>query len=376
MKRFLQRLANCYLLMMLVSTCLSADELCVSISRSRYVDGWTEVSSREGIDSHITPEGVVNCAFFPDQSEKLNVLVRQERGNYQGVGYRIFYTDGSGVIQGEAEKPLDVADYQDNWSLRCRAGLSDQLKRCVLQKGDLFIHRYQDGSYMVDVGSDKKTGSNMQVRVDNNEAVTVSVQHGFTDEQTDLILGQMQTGKKVYTRYSDAANQWETEKTIDLFAYSRAMDIVEIVASEIFTLSKITADQVRQVIAGADLAAENRDVDGIGNYLSKNFFKYIDVPTVNPPVTARIDREQYLEMLKQGWKTVEDYRYQRKDVVINVAADGASAESNSTIVETVSTKERNMVSKVREYARYRVEHGKPVIIRIETQTLVGDTTPE
>jgi len=37
---------------------------------------------------------------------------------------------------------------------------------------------------------------------------------------------------------------------------------------------------------------------------------------------------------------------------------------------------QDMVSKIREYARYRMEYGKPVIIRIETQTLVGDTTPE
>jgi len=361
---------------MLASTCAGAGEFCEYISRNHYVDGWTEVSSKEGINSQITPEGVVKCAFFPDQGEKLNVLVRQEHGLYQGIGYRIFYTDGSGVIQGEAGKPLDVADYQDNWKLKCRANLSEELKRCVLRKGDLFIIRYLDGSYMVDVGSDKKSGSEMQIRVDDNPAFTVNEQHGFTDEQAGLILEQMKTGRKLYTRYAGVSNQRETEKTINLFAYSRVTDIVELVAFEIFTVSKITADQVRQVIKAADLAAENRDADGIGIYLSKSFFKYIDVPTVNPPVTARIDRDQYLEMIKQGWKTVEDYRYQRKDVVINVTLDGASAESNSTIVETVSMNGQDMVSKVREYARYRMEYGKPVITRIETQTLVGDTTPE
>jgi len=372
----LQRLAHGYLLAMLASTCVSAEELCAYVSRSQYVDGWTEVGSKEGINGRITPEGVVNCSFFPDQGEKLNVLVRQERGSYQGIGYRIFYTDGSGVIQGESGKPLDVADYQDNWRLKCRANLSDSLRRCVLQKGDLFIHRYQDGSFMVDVGSDKKSVSDMQVRIDNNEAVAANVQQGFTGEQTDLILEQMKTGKVIYTRYAGASNQWETEKTVNLFSYSRAADLVEIVASEIFTVSKITADQVRHVIAAADLASENRDVDGIGVHLSKSFFKYIDAPAINPPVTARIDKEQYLEMIRQGWKAIEAYSYQRKDVVINVASDGASAESNSTIVETVTMNGQDMISKVREYARYKIEYGKPVITRIETQTLVGDTTPE
>ena len=378
MKRFLLRLANYYLLTMLASTCAGAEESCAYISRSHYVDGWTEVGSKEGISTRITPDGVVNCSFFPNQGEKLNVLVRQERGDYQGVGYRIFYTDGSGLIQGEAEKPLDVADYEDNWRLRCRSNPSDKLGRCVLQKGDLSIHRYQDGSFMIDVGSVKKPGSDMLIRVDANEAFRADAQDGFTNEQTGLILEQMRTGKKMSTRYENASNQSETDQTLNLFAYPQAADIVEIVALNIFTTSKITADHVRQVIAATDRASEKHDAGEIGMYLGKGFFKYIDVPDSNLPVTARIDKAQYLELIEQGWgeDSLEDYSYQRTDIVINVAADGASAESNSTIIETVSRDGQRMMSKVREYARYKMEDGRPVIVKIETQTLVGDTTPE
>ncbi len=376
MNRFLQRLAKYYLPMLLVSTAVSAEELCAYISRSHYVDGWEEVGSKEGISSPITHGGVVNCSFFPDQSEKLNVLVRQERGDYQNVEYRIFYTDGSGVIQGEAGKQLDVADYQDNWKLRCRTNPSDQLRHCVLQKGDLSIHRYRDGSFMVDVGSNQKPGSNMLVRVDSNEAITADTQDGFTDEQTDLILEQVKTGKTVHTRYENVSNQWQTDSTVNLFAYPQAADIMEIVAADLFTVDKITADDVRQVITATDLASEHHDSDEIGRYLGKSFFKYVDVPGSSPPVTARVDRTQYLEMIRKGWKTLEDYSYQRKDVVINVAPDEASAESNSTVVETISMNGQKMVSKVREYARYKMEDGRAVIVRIETQTLVGDTTPE
>jgi len=376
LNRFLQRLAKYYLLTMLVSVGSSAEESCAYVSRSRYVDGWTEVGSKEVIDRQITPDGVVNCFFFPDQGEKLNVLVRQERGNYQGVEYRIFYTDGSGVIQGEAEKPLDVADFQDNWKLRCRTSPSDPQRHCVLQKGDVSIHRDKDASFMLEVGSNQEPGSEWLVRVDSHEAVTADTQQGFTDEQTSLILEQMKTGKKMYTRYKGVSNQRETDKTINLFTYTRVAELVEVIASDVFAISNITADQVRQVIAAVDLAAENRDANGIGIYLGKAFFKYIDVPAANSPVTARVDRQQYLEMIQQGWKTIKDYSYQRKDIVIHVAPDGTSAESNSTVIEIVSMDGKDMVSKVREYARYTIERGKPVIVRIETQTLVGDMTPE
>ncbi|MFQ5643279.1 MAG: hypothetical protein ACE5FQ_06225 [Thiogranum sp.] len=365
-----------YLLAMLLSTAAGAEESCAYTSRTHYVDGWLEVGSREGLNIRITPGGVVNCSFFPDQGEKLNVLVRQERGDYRGVGYRIFYTDGSGVIQGEEEKPLDVADHEDNWKLRCRKNPADKLGRCVLQKGDMFIHRYQDGSFMVEVGSNRKPGSEQLVRVDGNEAVTADAQTGFTQQQTRLILEQMQAGKMLSTRYDDASNQWHTERSISLFAYPQAAGIVEIVAADIFTDKLITADQVRQVIAATDLASDNRDADGIGRYLGKAFLKYVDVPGGSIPVTARIDKKQYLDMIRQGWKTLEDYSYERTDVVIHVAPDGTSAESNSTVIETVSRDGKKMVSKVREYARYRMEGGQPVIVRLETQTLVGDTTPE
>ena len=362
---------------MLISASGNAEELCAYVSRSHYVDGWEEVSSKEAVTSRIALGSAVSCSFFPDQGKKLNVLVRQERGEYHGVGYRIFYTDGSGVIQGEAGKPLYGEGDQDNWKLRCRTNPVDQLQRCVLQKGAISIHRYQDGSFMVDVGSNKKPGSDMRVRIDSHEAFAADAQHGFTDQQTRLILEQMKTGKRMTVRYKNSSNQRDTDQTIDLFAYPQAAGIVEIVASDIFTTAKITADHVRQVIAATDLASENHDVDEIGRYLGKSFFKYIDVPGGELPITARIDKGQYLEMIKQGWNTLdpEGYSYQRTDIVINVALDGASAESNSTIRETVSTNGQDMVSKVREYARYKMEHGRPVIVRIETHTLVGDTTP-
>lgn len=376
MNRYLRRLAKYFLTTLLISTYSNADELCSYISRNNHVDGWEEVGSKESISSRITPAGIVNCSFFPDQGEKLNVLVRQERGDYKGVGYRIFYTDGSGVIQGEAGKPLDVADYQDNWKLRCRISSSEQLRHCVLQKGDVFIHRYQDGSFMVDVGINKKPESNILVRIDSNEAVTADTQHGFTVQQTSLILEQMKTGKRMTTRYAEESNRWETEKTINLFAYPQAADLVELIASDIFTDSIITADHVRQVMTATDLASKNHNADEIGMYLGKGFFKYIDIPSSGLPATARLDKAQYLEMIEQGWKTIEDYNYQRKDIVINMASDGTSAESNSTVIETVSMNGQKMVSKVREYARYRMEDGRPVIVRIETQTLLGDTTPE
>lgn len=138
----------------------------------------------------------------------------------------------------------------------------------------------------------------------------------------------------------------------------------------------ITREQIHEVIQAVDTAAENRDTQGIGAYLGEGFFKYIDVPSKDEPMAARLTREQYLELIEDGWKTIEQYSYRRKDLVINMARDGNSGESYSTIIEKIRVNGRDITSKVREYARYEMENGRPVIVNIESTTLVGDTTPE
>ena len=138
----------------------------------------------------------------------------------------------------------------------------------------------------------------------------------------------------------------------------------------------ITADHIRQVIKETDAAAKKRDAQGIGVYLAEDFYKYVDVASADLPAAVQIDKYDYLELIEEGWERTTDYTYERIDLVIQVAPDGSSGESRSTIVETLSIDGTEMVSKVREYAGYKLEDGRAVIFNIESHTLVGDTTPE
>ena len=139
---------------------------------------------------------------------------------------------------------------------------------------------------------------------------------------------------------------------------------------------KITSAGISEVIAATDAASVRQDTQTIGYYLGEDFYKYIDVRVGDIPATVRIDKEQYLEMIDKGWEMLDQYSYNRLDTVVHVAADGQKAESFSTIVETVVTSDgQEMISKVREYASYKLEGDRPVIVRIESHTLVGDTTP-
>jgi hypothetical protein len=149
-----------------------------------------------------------------------------------------------------------------------------------------------------------------------------------------------------------------------------------LVHSNAFAAEPITDEQIRLVIKETDAAANKRDVQGIGDYLARDFYKYIEMQSDGFAETARIDREQYLALIAKGWNTIDNYSYERLDLVINIAPDGLSGQSNSTVVETLTVDGKEMVSKVREYAYYMLEEGRPVIFNIESHTLVGDTTPE
>lgn len=137
----------------------------------------------------------------------------------------------------------------------------------------------------------------------------------------------------------------------------------------------ITAEQIQQVINATDAAAKNRNANDIGIYLSDNFEKIIEFPYEKWMAKVRLDKDKYLELIDEGWETIEEYNYQREDTVIHVMPDGSSGQSYSTITENVTQDGEKMVSKFREHALYMLENGRPVITQISGHTLLGDTMP-
>jgi hypothetical protein len=138
---------------------------------------------------------------------------------------------------------------------------------------------------------------------------------------------------------------------------------------------RITLQEVQQVIDATDAAAEHRDTARIGQYLSGSFEKVLEFTYGKYLAKVRIDRDKYLKLIRDGWSQVESYTYQRDDTEIHLLPDGSHAETYSTITEHSIRQGKRMTSKVREYATYGLENGKPVITEISNITLVGDSSP-
>jgi hypothetical protein len=138
---------------------------------------------------------------------------------------------------------------------------------------------------------------------------------------------------------------------------------------------RITTEQIQQVIDTTDAAAMNRDTAAIGAHLGKAFEKTIEFPYDKWMAKVKINKQEYLTLIDDGWKTVEKYDYQRTHTEIHIMPDGLSGQSYSTLTEHVVQDGKEMTSKFREYATYELEDGRPVITQISGHTLVGDTTP-
>jgi hypothetical protein len=139
---------------------------------------------------------------------------------------------------------------------------------------------------------------------------------------------------------------------------------------------RITDEQIQQVINATDAAAMNRDTADIGEYLSDSFRKIIEFRYKKWMAKVKVRKDQYLEMIDEGWATPGEYDYQRDDIEIHIMPDGLSGQSHSTVTEHVIQDGEKMTSKFREYATYELENGRTVITRVSGHTLLGDTTPQ
>jgi hypothetical protein len=139
---------------------------------------------------------------------------------------------------------------------------------------------------------------------------------------------------------------------------------------------RITSEQIQQVINATDAAAMNRDAAGISEYLSDSFKKILEFRYKKWMAKVTVRKDQYLELIDEGWERSGVYDYQRDDTKIHIMPDGLSGLSYSTITEHLVQDGEEMISKFREYATYELENGSPVITQVSGHTLLGDTTPQ
>jgi len=164
-------------------------------------------------------------------------ILRVETGSYQGALYRVFYTDGSGTVQGD---PASTLDYRSdmgrkNWNMQCKSDQMDDTHWCSLSKDDLTVGIWKDGSTFISVGSSHYPRTLVTVRVDRQKPVSANEQTSFSSAQAKAIFNQLKAGKSVVTRYQEWPYQSNIDKTTDLYGFTEAWGLLNLVYKNLNT---------------------------------------------------------------------------------------------------------------------------------------------
>jgi len=179
-------------------------------------------------DGPIIPGGKVVCTVEFDFRTMQNVADRIETGSLNGKEYRFYYSDGSGLVQGLPTSKLNSsAPYANNWSLRCDKDAMSDTHSCSFSRADLTIGTSNNGGHSVTVGYRHYPNSNVGVRVDKNPAVIAPAVNGFSPQQQAELMQQLLSGRAVLTRNVEEPSPMNVDKTMVLFGFAEATQIVD-----------------------------------------------------------------------------------------------------------------------------------------------------
>lgn len=179
-------------------------------------------------DTLLTPKGILECKINSNYSTKSNKKSKIESGSINNVMYRVYYSDGSGSVQGLKTNTLDYAKDESgtNWFTHCTKDEMDDSRWCGLDKGDLSVMIWKDGTALVHIGHEHYPGSNVTIRIDKGKPITASEKLSFTRAQSDDIINALKSGKSALTRHQNWPYKKNIDTHIDLYGFTEAWSIL------------------------------------------------------------------------------------------------------------------------------------------------------
>lgn len=98
-----------------------------------------------------------------------------------------------------------------------------------MQKGNIHIGIWKDGSSYIQIGSNNYPGTDILVRVDKNEPIKAKADPGYTTSQSDSLITQFKTGNTALSRYIEWPYETNKDLSIDLYGFNQAWEILNII---------------------------------------------------------------------------------------------------------------------------------------------------
>ncbi len=163
------------------------------------------------------------CQVRYNPLERVNHRARREVGEFNGLKYRVFHSDGSGSLQGLRTNDLSIRDKsRTNWSFRCKRDEFDDTHWCQVSREDLAVTIWKDKSIVVTVGAKHYPGTDVSVRIDSHDPHTAGEKTGFGTKVSQEILDELLAGESVMTRYQKWPYKRYIDQRVPLFGFTEA----------------------------------------------------------------------------------------------------------------------------------------------------------
>lgn len=128
----------------------------------------------------------------------------------------------------------------------------------------------------------------------------------------------------------------------------------------------LTEKTVNDYLARVDGAISTLSVAQVGDALSDNVAITINVTAGGRQQVMKPSKQEYLQMLQQGWVAASNYKYHRSNTKIKITGDRAYVTSDVT--ESMVVQGQSISGKSKEETTIELVGGKPKATKIVAHT--------
>jgi len=138
--------------------------------------------------------------------------------------------------------------------------------------------------------------------------------------------------------------------------------VIILFTSAISVASGLSEDSVNELLERVDNAAVNLNAEEISNALSNNVQITINISSQGKTQVLKLSKQEYIDMLKQGWSMYKNYKYSKSNVKINI--QGSAAYVSADIKESMTVQGQDISGNSKEDLTIELVNGRVLITSV------------
>jgi hypothetical protein len=134
--------------------------------------------------------------------------------------------------------------------------------------------------------------------------------------------------------------------------------------------SKITRTQILDILDSIDRGLTNKDAAAVVASFSSNAVITATIVEDQRTDKTKDDTGSYRRSLEAGFQSFSDYKFARKDVAIQIAADSRTAISSSVLTETFRFDGKIKQAVTKESATFGMIEGKVLLTAMNSEVTI------